>query len=85
MTATRRRTKPLTVRVEQPVKLKHSARLYGAVRVIAPALREVACPSMYDHRLHCYVVPKDKRLDDVLAAVELAGHVVDVEMPGWTS
>ncbi len=79
MTATRR----LTVRVEQPASLPHSAVLYGPVRACQPAIRLTGCPWQYDSLLHGYKVPR-AHLDDVLAAIELAGHVVDVSMPSWS-
>lgn len=79
MTATKR----LTVTVEQPANKPHSALAFGPVRVIQPAIRAVGCAWQYDSLLHCYKVPRD-RLDDVIAAIESAGHRVDVPMPGWS-
>jgi hypothetical protein len=84
MTVTRRRTKPLKVTVEHPATLPHSALLIGPVRAIQPALRDAACPWQYDAMRHAFKVPRDKRLDDVLAQLELAGHHVEVPMPGWS-
>lgn len=80
VTATRRRTKALTITVEQPAHLPRSARLYGPVRVIAPAIRQTGAPSMYDGRLHCFLVPRDSRLHDVMAALESAGCEVRVTL-----
>lgn len=83
MTAVKRRKTSLTVTVEQPDSLPHSALLCGPVRAIQPALRDAACPWQYDPQRHAFKVPKDKRLDDVLARIELAGHRVDVPIAGW--
>lgn len=85
MTAVRRRPKPLTVRVEQPSTLPHSALLYGPVRAIHPVLQDAGCPWQYDSLRHAFKVPRDRRLDDVLARLELAGHLVDVPTAGWRS
>jgi len=80
VTAVKRRTKPQTIVVEQT---KRSGVLYGPVRAIHPAITQVGSPYQYDGLLHAYKVPL-QRLDDVLAAIELAGHHVDVQMVGWS-
>lgn len=79
MTAVRRRTRPLTVRVDQ---LRHSGVLYGPVRVVAPAIKRVGCSAQYDNRLHAFKVPL-QRLDDVMVAIELDGHHVQLGMASW--
>lgn len=78
----RRHKAPLTVTVEQPAKLPHSAVLVGPVRAVQPAIRAVGCPSQYDGLRHGFKVPRD-RLDDVLSAIESAGHRVDVKAALW--
>jgi hypothetical protein len=80
VTAVKRRLRPQTVRVEQT---RHSGVLYGPVRVVHPAITQTGSPYQYDGLLHAYRVPL-QRLDDVLAAIELDGHHVDMRMPGWS-
>lgn len=82
MTATKRR-QPFTVRVEQPAELPRTARLYGPAKVLSPALEHARAPHQYDRERRCYLVPRN-RLDDVLVAIELAGHLVDIPMAGWS-
>lgn len=76
--ATRRATGK-TVEVEE---LRHSGRLTGNVRIIHPILKDVGCPWQYDPRRHAYLIPK-RHLDDAMARLELAGHVVQYRAAGW--
>lgn len=80
MTAVRRRVKPLTIVVEQ---LRFSGVLKGPVRAIRPAIQSVGCAYQYETRTHAFKVPL-QALDDVLVRLELAGHLVQVQMPGWS-
>lgn len=83
MTATKRRTKPLTVTIEQPARLRHSAVVRGPVRVVHPAIKAAGVPWQYSHQRHGYLIPR-QRVDDVAARLELDGHRVEIPMPGWS-
>lgn len=80
MTAAKRRTKPLTVTVEQ---MRFSGVLKGPVRAIHPAIKRVGCAWQFEPRTHAYKVPL-QALDRVLVELEMAGHAVQVQMPGWS-
>lgn len=69
----------LVVDVEQTAR---SGVLYGPVRVVHPAIKAVGCPWQYDHRRHAYLIPR-QHIDDVMVAIELAGHAVQMRMPQW--
>lgn len=63
---------------------RHSALFHGPVRVIAPAIRTVGCPSMYDPKRHAYSVPV-KWADDVAVAIETGPYPARIETAlGWS-
>lgn len=68
------------VTVEQ---LMYSARLRGPARVVTPVLRALGTPWQFDARRSAFVVPLD-RVDDLVAALEEAGVVVEEMLPGVT-
>lgn len=80
MTTPRRRAKPLTVTAWQRTPI--TSVLRGPVRVIHPALKLVDCPYQWDAKISSYLLPA-RRLDDVLAAIELDGHHVQLELAPW--
>lgn len=79
MTATRRPAKPLTVNVAET---RHSGVIEGPVRAIHPAIKKIGCAWQYDHARHAYLVPR-QALDDIMVAIEVAGHIVNYAAPLW--
>jgi hypothetical protein len=83
MTRASRSSSPVKIIVEQTAR---SGRIFGPVRIIHPAIKQVGCPWQYDHRRHAHLVPV-QYLDDVLVAIELLKikpqAVVEYRGPGW--
>lgn len=70
----------MTARRKPPIfvdELRFSTRLRGPVRVVVPALRRLGIAWSWDARTTAFLVPK-QRADDVLVALELAGHRVEI-------
>lgn len=80
-TVVKRRKTSVVVRVDDT--LRFTSRVYAPVCVVSPELRRLGIVWQYDSLLRCYLIPK-RRTDDLLCALELAGHRVDVQMPGWS-
>jgi hypothetical protein len=56
--------------------MKHTGVVIGPVKTVHPVIQLVACPWMYDHRLHGYKVPI-QFLADIEAALTADGHRVE--------
>jgi hypothetical protein len=82
LTAKRRTRSQLVIRADNTT-LPYSGIVAGPARAIQPRLRDLGIPSQYDERRHAFKVPKE-RLDDLLCALELDGHRVDVQMASWS-
>lgn len=80
MTAARRRTKPQTIAAWQRGRFTYAVR--GPARVIHPTLQRLGMPWQWDHNASAYLVSA-QRVDDLLCALEVDGHHVDVGMAGW--
>lgn len=60
---------------------RFTARLTGPSTAVVPALQRIGAAWQYDGR-EVWRIPND-RLDDALAALELAGHHVDYQEALW--
>ncbi len=80
MTSVKRRAAPHTVTAWQFGR--HTGAVRGPAGVIHPAITELGVPWMWDSKRRAYLV-NIKRLDEVLVAIELAGHHVQLELAPW--